>query len=289
MKNKKALTLSLVIPVYNEESQIGHCLKAVQKQTVMPFEVIIVDNNCTDKTIKIARQFNFVKIIQEPKQGRGWARTAGFSAAKGDIIGRIDADSKIASDWVELVLGRFANNDELMGLTGLGKTDLLPRIMFLKGTFWSRAYYWFVDASFKTLSMWGANMAIRATAWHKVKEDVCNDDSLVHEDQDVSLCMAAMGLLIQQDNHMLMTTFGQTYNYFPKLLYYYRLERSTKARHVKLGTFKSKKLHRLSFWQVLPGRFYGILPGIFIVITSLFFWPIDRVMIRLGKQKTWLS
>lgn len=289
MKLKKALTLSIVIPVYNEEHHILDCLLAIQRQTVLPYEVIVVDNNCTDDTIQIAKQFSFVKIVKQPKQGRGWARTAGFNTATGDIIGRIDADSKIDSDWVERALYLFTNDKTLMGVTGLGRTVLLPRVMFLRGTFWSRAYYWFVDATFRTLSMWGATMALRRTAWLQVASDVCNDDQIVHEDQDVSLCMAAKGLRIQQDNKLLITTSGQTYNYFPKLLQYYRLERSTHARHKKLGTFDSKKLHKLSFWQVLPGRIYAVLPGLFIVTTSLLFWPLDHIMILLGKEKSWLD
>lgn len=49
------LTLTLVIPVFNEEHQIKGCLDAVASQTVMPDEVIVVDNNCTDRTIEIAQ------------------------------------------------------------------------------------------------------------------------------------------------------------------------------------------------------------------------------------------
>jgi len=153
MKLKKALTVSIVIPVYNEEHHILACLLAVQRQTVLPYEVIVVDNNCTDRTISIAKQFSFVKIITQPKQGRGWARSAGFTAAKGDIIGRIDADSRLSPYWAQTVTESFTNDQELQGVTGLGSTSLLPRLGKVFGTFWSRAYYWVVHGRFRTITM----------------------------------------------------------------------------------------------------------------------------------------
>ena len=107
------LTLSLVIPVFNEENQIESCLKSIENQTVMPDEVIVVDNNCTDRTIEIVEKFKFVKVIKESRQGRGYARTAGFNEAKSDIIGRIDADSRLSNNWVEHVKNKFEEDDSL--------------------------------------------------------------------------------------------------------------------------------------------------------------------------------
>lgn len=289
MTVKKSLTLSLIIPVYNEEHHIERCLLGVMNQTVKPFEIIIVDNNCTDKTIQLALKYKGVKIVKQPKQGRGWARTAGFNAASGDIIGRIDADSKLASNWVQLAIDQFSNNPDVMGITGIGKMVLLPRISFVRSTYWSRAYYWFAQASFRTVTMWGANMAIQKSAWNSVKNKVSNNDAVVHEDQDLSLCMAAKGLLIKEVNTLRISTFGQTYHYFPKLLQYLSLERSTIARHKSLGTFASPKLRKLSFWHVVPGVIYGFVPGVIIIVLSAFLWPLDELMILLGKRKSWLN
>ena len=177
-----SLRLSLVIPVYNEEHHIRACLEAVQKQSVAPFQVIVVDNNSTDNTAEIARSFSFVTVIEEKRQGRGWARSAGFDASKGEIIGRIDADTRLARNWVEFALAAFQKNSALMGITGLGRASLLPRTGLIRGKFWSRAYYWVVHSTFHTITMWGANMALRRSAWIAVSDDVCNDDDIVHED-----------------------------------------------------------------------------------------------------------
>ena len=287
--SEDALRLSLVIPVYNEEHHIKACLNAIAAQTAAPFEVILVDNNSTDKTVEIAKHFPFVKVINEPRQGRGWARTAGFNAAKGEIIGRIDADSRIDPDWVEHAVRHFTHETSLHGITGLGRASMLPRTGRITGKFWSRAYYWVVHSSFHTITMWGANMAIRRSAWLAVKDDVCNDDAIVHEDQDVSLCMAAKGLVIEQDNHLTISTRGQTYHYFPKILHYNALKASTMKLHKEKGTFQSKDFPRLSYWRTLPGQLYSYVIGVPFLIASLVLLPLDLLMVALGHKRTWLD
>ena len=108
MKNKK-LTLSLVIPVYNEEDYLEACLSAVANQTVMPDEVIVIDNGSTDRTVAVARQFRFVKVLHEGRRGVIFARNRGFKVASGQIIGRIDADTLLPPRWVERIKKAFAD------------------------------------------------------------------------------------------------------------------------------------------------------------------------------------
>lgn len=285
---KNALRLSLVIPVYNEEHHIKACLDAVANQSLAPYEVLVVDNNSTDKTASIAATFPFVKVIKETRQGRGWARSSGFDAARGDIIGRIDADSRLASNWVAHALASF-EDESRQGITGLGRASVLPRTGLLRDTFWSRAYYWVVHAAFHTITMWGANMAIRKSAWEAVRGDVCNDDKIVHEDQDISLCMAARGLRIDQDNGLIITTRGQTFHYFPKIVHYWKLEHSTMRLHRERGTFSSPKFPRLSFWHTLPGQLYTYVVGVPFLLVSILLLPLDRLMIALGYEKKWLD
>ncbi len=267
------LKLSLIIPVYNEERHIGACLDAVASQTVMPTEVIVVDNNSTDRTVEIASQYKFVKIIQESRQGRGNARTAGFNVASCDIIGRIDADSRIHPDWTAKVLGRFESDTELAGLTGMSYTPYIPFVVSVKTTLFSRAYYWFAHAAFDTITMWGANMAVRRTEWQNVRDKVILDDSKVHEDHDVSLWIAANGGKIVQDNALLMTTDEQSYQYFPKLIHYANLYESTKSIHKKNGNLSSPKLIHLGFVRTLPGRLVSFFMGIPLFIISLSLFP----------------
>lgn len=282
---KKAQTLSIVIPVYNEERHIKACLDAVAAQTVKPLEVLVVDNNCTDETVQIARRYPFVKILHERRQGRGSARTTGFNAAKGNIIGRIDADSIIMPSWAERVLKDFQDN-ETAAVTGLGRACTLPRIHRFHTTLWSRVYFWYVHSYFGAMTTWGANMAVRRTVWQQVKDEVCLDDDIVHEDQDVSLLIAGRGGKIIQDNDLLITTDGQSYSFWPKLSRYLRCNLSTKRHHRKLGTLSRSSAIRLGFWNTLLGRVgYGTLAIPFLLV-SLLLWPVDIIASRYLKN--WL-
>lgn len=275
------LKLSLIIPVYNEERHIKDCLDAVAAQTVKPDEVIVVDNNSTDKTIELAEKYPFVTVIRELKQGRGYARTTGFNAASGDIIGRIDADSRVHTNWVEIVKKTFSDDSTISGMTGLGYTMYVPFIRSVKSTIFSRAYYWFAHADFNTITMWGANMAISKKAWDAVSSSVCLDDKQVHEDQDVSLWIASGGGKLIQNNNLLITTNGQTYRYLPKTIKYLFLHARTKAFHKANGNLASEKLPKLGFFTTLPGRLAAIGPGLWLFLNAVILFPLDYVLLHI--------
>ena len=77
--------VSIVIPVWNEEKNIIRTLSSISKMnTPLPTELIVVDNNSTDNTVKIL-QFLGVKVVKEPKQGIAHTRLTGLMAAKGEF------------------------------------------------------------------------------------------------------------------------------------------------------------------------------------------------------------
>jgi Glycosyltransferases involved in cell wall biogenesis len=88
------MKFSIVIPCYNEEHNLPFLLSSIKKLNYPKeeFEVIVVDNNCTDRTVEIAKSFNVDKIVQEKNQGLTWARQRGFLVSDGQIIYDVDAD-----------------------------------------------------------------------------------------------------------------------------------------------------------------------------------------------------
>jgi len=97
--------ISVVIPAYNEEKEIKNCLDSFVKQTATKtYEVILVNNNSTDKTTTIAEGYFGklnLKIFFEKEKGRGAARNKGFMEASGNIILSTDADTKVPPNWIE--------------------------------------------------------------------------------------------------------------------------------------------------------------------------------------------
>ncbi|HEX8762913.1 MAG TPA: glycosyltransferase family 2 protein [Candidatus Saccharimonadales bacterium] len=192
------LRVSIVIPAHNEERHLRACLDAIAAQIVPVYEVIVADNNSTDKTAAIAKEYDFVKVVKELRQGRVFARNAGFDAASGDIIGRIDADIVLPRDWVRSIQQFYANErNRLTAWTGAGYfyNVRMPRLV-------SWAFSLFAFDLNKLLlghySLWGSNMALPRLLWWSVREDVClrND---VHEDLDLAMHLADKDFIIYYD------------------------------------------------------------------------------------------
>ena len=119
------LNVSIIIPAWNESERILDCLLNATRQTVMPYEVLVVDNRSTDDTCAIVERFIAehpeapVKLLhQNDEQGLIPTRNFGLNAATGDVLGRFDADCMIRPDWVEVVSGIFTEDPGAMGATG---------------------------------------------------------------------------------------------------------------------------------------------------------------------------
>ena len=92
-------SISVVIPCYNEEEGIRVTLADMPG---VVDEVIVVDNNCTDRTAEVATAMG-AKVVTEPKPGYGAAYKAGFRAASGDIIVAMDGDATYPRGFIPLL------------------------------------------------------------------------------------------------------------------------------------------------------------------------------------------
>lgn len=179
------MKISVIIPVYNEEKYIKKCLDSLKNQIIKPDEIIVVDNNCTDKTLKIVKKFSNklpIKIASEKKQGMIFARNKGFNIASGDILARCDADSILPSNWIKKIKENFAK-ENIDGLTGPVIFYDLP----FKTKFYSILYMKVMKILQNGETLIGPNMAMTKKIWQKIKDEVCIDEKKVHEDIDLSL------------------------------------------------------------------------------------------------------
>ncbi|MCX6718840.1 MAG: glycosyltransferase family 2 protein [Candidatus Taylorbacteria bacterium] len=80
------------------------------------FEVIIIDNANTDKTLEIAKRFP-VRIVSETRRGTMWACERGRQEARGEIIVRMDADCIPGKDWLSQGAS-FFENEKVVGVSG---------------------------------------------------------------------------------------------------------------------------------------------------------------------------
>jgi Glycosyltransferases, probably involved in cell wall biogenesis len=229
--------VSIVIPAYNEEDQLALCLDAIARQTVKPFEVIVVDNNSTDNTVKIARKYPFVTVLRERRQGVVHARNAGFNAARGDIIGRIDAETVLSPDWVERVQKIFTNSDVDVVTGSVGFTDTPFEAFFARVELFCRRYLARNLGRRGELFLYGGNMAIKRTVWRDIRDRLCTKREF-HEDQDLAAHFAHTPYNLVFDEKLRVRVSARRVDSSPKSFYNYVMANSrTYAAHGLRGRF----------------------------------------------------
>jgi cellulose synthase/poly-beta-1,6-N-acetylglucosamine synthase-like glycosyltransferase len=105
------LRFSIVVPAYNEEKNIGKCLDSLANLDFDKdkYEIIVVNNNSTDKTKEIAESFSGIKVIDETNQGIVYALIKGCQESQGEIIAFTDADSMVPKDWLKKISKAYEN------------------------------------------------------------------------------------------------------------------------------------------------------------------------------------
>ena len=126
MEQKNAITISLIIPVYQVSAYIERCLKSVIKQTYNHFECILVDDASPDDSIAKCEQMiadydgpiEFRILHHEQNRGLSAARNTGIDAATGDYILFIDSDDIISNDCVEKLMTPIMEDDSIEMVVG---------------------------------------------------------------------------------------------------------------------------------------------------------------------------
>lgn len=97
------MRFSIIIPAYNEERYVGCCLQSLLQLRYDPneFEVILIDNGSTDKTVEIATSYSTVVVLQKRDCHVGAVRNHGAKFAKGEYLCFIDADCLVDEDWLD--------------------------------------------------------------------------------------------------------------------------------------------------------------------------------------------
>lgn len=242
------LNVSIVIPAYNEQTHLRLCLESIARQTVTPFEVIVVDNNSTDATAAIAQSFPFVRLVTEKRQGVMFARDCGFDAAHGEIIGRLDADSIVAPNWVEIIRQVF-QDESVHAATGTVRyREVCFSSVFDAIDFRIRSFMAGRCAPLGEQSMQGVNLAIRKSVWDEVKSHVCHERRH-HEDLDLSAHLAIAKYKAIFEPQMVVTNTARQADAKPKTFYEYAI--STPRTYRIHGLKSSRYMYPITWFVIV--------------------------------------
>ena len=118
MSNELLPYVSIVIPVFNEESYLASCLTSLMSLNYPKglHEILLIDNGSTDGTLEIAQEFSDVVIHIKENVKVGAVRNYGVQKAKGSVIVFLDSDCVVRQDWLtDGVRKLTATPDSVMG------------------------------------------------------------------------------------------------------------------------------------------------------------------------------
>lgn len=126
------LSVSVVIPVYNQADLIGRTLRAVCQGRLTPQEILVVDDGSSDDLASAIASVQAetripIEVITVPHGGPGRARDAGWRRASGDVVAFTDADAVPDPDWLANGVAGFSS-DRVGAVEGKVLTSGVPRI-----------------------------------------------------------------------------------------------------------------------------------------------------------------
>jgi glycosyltransferase involved in cell wall biosynthesis len=173
--------ISIVICCYNAASRIKPTLEHLAGQELggLAAEVILVDNNCTDDTVALAQKVWIdnkqpfeLHIIQELQAGLSFARRAGVTAAKGELLIFCDDDNWLDKDFCSIAYKIMKDKPEVgvLGGRGIAKTDGEFPFWF---TTYQSSYAVGVQSMFSSYvgnrkHVWGAGMVTRTAEINRI-------------------------------------------------------------------------------------------------------------------------
>lgn len=104
MKNK----ISIIVPVYNSESTLNHCIDSVINQTIDGWELLLINDGSTDCSGRICEEYcmndSRIRVIHKKNEGVSVARNVGIENSKGEYVIFLDSDDYLEKNALETAL-----------------------------------------------------------------------------------------------------------------------------------------------------------------------------------------
>ncbi|OMP31781.1 glycosyltransferase family A protein [Mangrovimonas sp. DI 80] len=232
--------VSVIIPNYNRANVIGETIDALLKQTLKPFEIIVVDDGSTDNSLQVLKDYgDRIKILQQENKGPGAARNKGVLASSGEFIQFMDSDDVPSLNKLEVQVSALQreNADLVLG-------------PWIKG--------WFDDAVFEPENMVLQNKELPAhksvLEWFLTEWSMVFQQALVRRDQlfKVGLYDEEMKIMEDADLFVKLLLEDSKIIFEQESLTLYRLGSDDKLTNN--GASNERKLKdNLSFYEKLFG------------------------------------
>lgn len=185
--------ISVVIPVLDDAPLLERCLAALGRQTEAGDEIIVVDNGSNDASAVVAR-LHGATVVHCREPGIPAASAAGYDAARGDVIARVDADCVPGPEWIATIRRAFDADPSLAAITGGARfVDGPPTLRRPLANAYLAAYRLAAGLALAHPPLFGSNLALRASVWRRVRDEVHRHDPVVHDDFDLAYHVGRVG------------------------------------------------------------------------------------------------
>ena len=107
------MKISVVIPTYNRIALVERAIDSVLRQSIKPFDIIVVDDGSDDGTSEmIQKKYRSINLVQQQNSGVSAARNNGIKHAKGDWIALLDSDDEWTEKKLENQVNRLIKNPD---------------------------------------------------------------------------------------------------------------------------------------------------------------------------------
>ena len=174
------LRLSFIVPVRNDAARLTRCLRSIRAAALEgpAVEIVVADNGSTDGSAEVGLRFG-ARVLSLPGRKVSALRNRAAAAARGDVLGFVDADNEIGPDWISAALEDLAGGVAAAGAPSSPPTD---------GTSVQRAYDLLREHP-KTIQetewLGSGNMAVR----HAEFTQIGGFDETLETCEDVDLCL----------------------------------------------------------------------------------------------------
>ncbi len=198
-----SLRISVVIPVRDDASMLKVCLAALSAQRRPADEIVVVDNGSTDDSAAIAVAHG-ARVITEPIAGIPRAAAAGYDVAVGDVIARLDADSRPDPCWIGRIEQTFIERPDVDFLTGEARFyGGTPMVNWVGRHLYIGGMYAVLTPFLSHAPLFGSNMSMRAAAWRTLSAEVHRDAKNIHDDFDLSFHVRP-GMKVLRDRDLIV-------------------------------------------------------------------------------------
>lgn len=143
--------ISIIIPAYNAEKEIVRCIDSILNQTYNCFEIIIIDDGSTDRTLEICKKYaeKDVRILVKSQENKGVSatRNLGLNLSRGKYICFVDADDYLDCRYLEILLKNILKTNADISMCKWSRNGIDQTNIELSEEVWDRenTFYQFLN------------------------------------------------------------------------------------------------------------------------------------------------